>query len=90
MKTAGRSAAVRGSSTKQNVRYMQQPSWLQSASPYNVHSVHLLKEKVKNPFWEPVKAPAIFTTDVSEGEQNTHYFVNAKCERTAARKADWK
>ena len=42
MKTAGRSAAVRGSSTKQNVRYMQQPSWLQSAPPYNVHSVHLL------------------------------------------------
>ena len=47
MKTAGRSAAVRGSYTKQNVRYMQQPSWLQSAPPYNVHSVHLLIVQLK-------------------------------------------
>ena len=30
----------------------------------------------------------LFHNYISEGEQNTHYFVNARRERTAARKAD--
>lgn len=71
MKTAGRCSAVHGSTPKQNVRYVQQPSWLQSALQHNVHSVHLLKCKTISESSRKSKGK------VSGGEQNTHYFAKA-------------
>jgi len=49
---------------------MQQPSWLQSASPHNVHSVHLLIDQRKTTrFSRTVGRHArLFYNYISEGE----------------------
>ena len=65
-----------GTVIRLNVRYMQQPSWLQSAPPHNVHSVHLLFEKKCHDF-RIDESSRLFHDDGSEDEQNTYYFAKA-------------